>query len=171
MPLTAAPPPEPANTATAGTATARWLSDCPADLDVERAQGRQRCSEPPSRRPESARPVLDAHWVEDRLGTSALDRLTGLFVGTIHAFCFRLPQQRVSGYEIYDVVDDNQLTAFLSHPGGVPAQCAQLDQQGQLFASISAFLKSVDVVENELLDPVTMPDPFGFHTARLRRDY
>jgi DNA helicase-2/ATP-dependent DNA helicase PcrA len=42
-----------------------------------------------------------AHRVEDRLGTAALDRLAGLFVGTIHAFCFRLLQQ-VPRYETYD---------------------------------------------------------------------
>ena len=35
-----------------------------------------------------------AHRVEDRLGVAALDRLAELFVGTIHAFCFRLLQQR-----------------------------------------------------------------------------
>src|SRR5438552_19129180 len=55
-----------------------------------------------------------AHRVEDRLGTAALDQLAGLFVGTIHSFCFRLLQQRVPRYETYDVLDDNQLTAFLS---------------------------------------------------------
>ena len=45
---------------------------------------------------------------------AALDRLAGLFVGTIHAFCFRLLQQQVPRYETYDVLDDNQLTAFFS---------------------------------------------------------
>jgi len=55
-----------------------------------------------------------AHRVEDRLGAAALDGLAGLFVGTIHAFCFRLLQQRVPRYETYDVLDDNQLTAFLA---------------------------------------------------------
>ena len=39
----------------------------------------------------------------------------------------------------------------------------------RLFASIERFLKSVDVVENELLDPATMPDPFGTVLARLLR--
>jgi DNA helicase-2/ATP-dependent DNA helicase PcrA len=29
-----------------------------------------------------------AHRVEDRLGRRALDRLNGLFVGTIHSYCF-----------------------------------------------------------------------------------
>jgi DNA helicase-2/ATP-dependent DNA helicase PcrA len=107
-----------------------------------------------------------AHRVEDRLGTAALDRLAGLFVGTIHAYCFRLLQQRVPRYETYDVLDDNQLTAFLSRAAS-RLNVRQLDQQGRLCASITAFLKSVDVVENELLDPSTMPDPFG----SVLRDY
>jgi DNA helicase-2/ATP-dependent DNA helicase PcrA len=101
-----------------------------------------------------------AHRVEDRLGTAALDQLSGLFVGTIHAFCFRLLQQRVPKYETYDVLDDNQLTAFLSREANRLGM-RQLDPANRLFASIAAFLKSVDVVENELLDPATMPDPFG----------
>lgn len=101
-----------------------------------------------------------AHRVEDRLGVPALDRLAGLFVGTIHAFCFRLLQQRVPRYETYDVLDDNQLTAFLSREAN-RLNIRQLDDKNRLFASIAAFLKSVDVVENELLDPATMPDPFG----------
>ena len=101
-----------------------------------------------------------AHRVEDRLGVAALDRLAGLFVGTIHAYCFRLLQQHVPRYETYDVLDDNQLTAFLSREAN-RLGIRQLDQHNRLFASIAAFLKSVDVVENELLDPATMPDPFG----------
>src|SRR3954468_17681452 len=52
--------------------------------------------------------------IEGRLGRPALDRLNGLFVGTIHSYCFRLLQQNVPRYETYDVLDDNQLTAFLS---------------------------------------------------------
>lgn len=42
-------------------------------------------------------------------------------VGTIHVFCFRLLQHRVPRYETYDVLDDNQLTAFLSRVGRVSA--------------------------------------------------
>src|SRR5215472_815309 len=100
------------------------------------------------------------HRVEDRLGTAALDLLAGLFVGTIHSFCFQLLQQRVPRYETYDVLDDNQLTAFLSREAN-RLQIRQFDGRQRLFASIAAFLKSVDIVENELLDPAAMPDPFG----------
>jgi DNA helicase-2/ATP-dependent DNA helicase PcrA len=101
-----------------------------------------------------------ADRVAGRLGRATLDRLSGLFVGTIHAFCFRLLQQRVPRYQTYDVLDDNQLTAFLSREAS-RLELRQLDAGGRLFASIAAFLKGVDVVENELLDPATMPDPFG----------
>lgn len=101
-----------------------------------------------------------AHRVEDRLGTAALDRLSSLFVGTIHGFCFRLLQQSVPRYETYDVLDDNQQTAFLSRESS-RLELRQLDKRDRVFASIEAFLKGVDVVENELLDPATMPDPFG----------
>jgi DNA helicase-2/ATP-dependent DNA helicase PcrA len=102
-----------------------------------------------------------ASRVDGRLGPSALDLLGGLFVGTIHSYCFRLLQQHVPRYETYDVLDDNQLTAFLSREAN-RLRIRQLDPAGRdrLFASIQAFLKSVDVVENELLDPETMPDPF-----------
>lgn len=97
---------------------------------------------------------------QERLGRAALDRLTSLFVGTIHAYCFRLLQQHVPRYETYDVMDENQLTAFLSREA-TRLELKQLDPQNRTFASIAAFLKGVDVVENELLDPTTMPDPFG----------
>jgi DNA helicase-2/ATP-dependent DNA helicase PcrA len=37
--------------------------------------------------------------VEARLGRHTLDRLNGLFVGTIHSYCFRLLQQHVPRFE------------------------------------------------------------------------
>jgi DNA helicase II / ATP-dependent DNA helicase PcrA len=106
------------------------------------------------------------HRIEGRLGRSALDRLNGLFVGTIHSYCFRLLQQHVPRYETYDVLDDNQLTAFLSREAR-RLDMRQLDPGDRLYASIDAFLSGVDVVENELLDPGAMPAPFG----TILRDY
>lgn len=109
--------------------------------------------------------------VEEALGRDALDQLGGLFVGTIHAYCFRLLQEHVPHYETFDVLDENQLNAFVareSHQLGVKA----LDPggTGKLFASIQAFLKGLDVVENELIDPATVPEPFaGVLSAYLDR--
>jgi DNA helicase-2/ATP-dependent DNA helicase PcrA len=51
--------------------------------------------------------------VEERLGAVALERLRAAFVGTIHAYCFRLLQQHVARYETLDVLDERRLTAFL----------------------------------------------------------
>jgi DNA helicase II / ATP-dependent DNA helicase PcrA len=101
-----------------------------------------------------------AQRVEGRLGREALDRLTSLFVGTIHAYCFRLLQQRVPRFETYDVLDENRLTAFLARECN-RLELRQLDPRGRLFASIEAFAMGVEVIENELLDPATMPEPFS----------
>ena len=51
--------------------------------------------------------------------------------------------------------------------GDAGSSMRQLDPGNRLFASIAAFLKSVDVVENELLDPARCPSPFG----TVLRDY
>ncbi len=98
--------------------------------------------------------------VEHRLGRDALDQVGGIFIGTIHSYCFQLLQRFVPRYETYDVLDENQVTAFLAreaHRLGI----RDLDGRNRLFASIGSFLKNVDVVDNELLDPATIPDPFG----------
>src|SRR5437763_129294 len=42
--------------------------------------------------------------VAARLGGSFLDKLNGMFVGTIHSYCFRILQQQVPKYETYDVL-------------------------------------------------------------------
>jgi len=95
------------------------------------------------------------------IGPDALDRIGGLFVGTIHSYCFQLLQRHVARYETFDVLDENQLTAFLTREAN-RLEIRQLDPKGQnrLFASIQAFLEGVDVIDNELLDPMAMPEPF-----------
>jgi DNA helicase-2/ATP-dependent DNA helicase PcrA len=100
-----------------------------------------------------------ARRVEERSGTRAIDRLARLYVGTIHGFCYRLLRDHVQRYQTYDVLDENQLTAFLSREAS-RLKLRQLDSRQRLFASIAAFIKNVEVVENELLDPEKMRDPF-----------
>ncbi|MCZ2821049.1 ATP-dependent DNA helicase [Modestobacter sp. VKM Ac-2977] len=95
--------------------------------------------------------------VAERLGPQALDQLGGLYVGTIHAYCFRLLQTYVPRYETFDVLDENQLTAFLVR------EATRLDIKtidGTLFKSIRTFLDNLDVVENELLLPSQLDAPF-----------
>jgi DNA helicase II / ATP-dependent DNA helicase PcrA len=94
--------------------------------------------------------------VEERLGPQALDRLGAAFVGTIHAYCFRLLQQHVPRYETFDVLDERRLTAFLCREE--PALGLK-SLTGKLFASIRAFLTNLEVVENELILLADLDDP------------
>ncbi|MGH3437919.1 MAG: ATP-dependent helicase [Sciscionella sp.] len=95
----------------------------------------------------------------ERLGVSARDTLGRLFVGTIHAYCFRLLQTYVPRYETYDVLDENQLTALLSREA-YRLQIRELSPTNRLFASIGEFLKNIGVVENELLTVSSLDEPF-----------
>jgi DNA helicase-2/ATP-dependent DNA helicase PcrA len=95
--------------------------------------------------------------VEERMGPEALDRLGAAFVGTIHAFCFRLLQQHVPRYETFDVLDDKRLTAFLSKQ---VRRIGLKDLTGKHFTSIRVFLSNLEVVENELIPVDRLADPF-----------
>ena len=48
--------------------------------------------------------------VAARLGEEALNRLNGMFVGTIHSYCFRALQQQVPHYEAFDVCKSRSKT-------------------------------------------------------------
>jgi DNA helicase-2/ATP-dependent DNA helicase PcrA len=93
------------------------------------------------------------------VGPQILDQFGALFAGTIHSYCFQLLQTHVPRYETYDVLDDKQLTALLTREAH-RLDIRQFDNNKRLFGSIARFLQAVDVVENELLDPHSMSDPF-----------
>jgi DNA helicase-2/ATP-dependent DNA helicase PcrA len=96
---------------------------------------------------------------EPRLGQAFLDKLGLMFVGTIHSYCFDLLTRYVPKYEMFDVLDEHRLTAFLTREAytiGLP----QLDPRNRLFAGIRAFLTNLEVIENELLEPDALEDPF-----------
>lgn len=95
--------------------------------------------------------------VEQRMGTSALDKLGAAFVGTIHAFCFRFLQQYVPLYETYDVLDERRITAFLCRE---EYTLGLKSFKGKQFSSIKSFLGNLDVVENELIQTPQLDDPF-----------
>jgi DNA helicase-2/ATP-dependent DNA helicase PcrA len=91
-----------------------------------------------------------------KLGHTTLDRIGGMFVGTIHAYCFRVLQQYVPRYETFDVLDDNRLTAFLTREA---RRIGLKELDGTLFKSIRTFLTNLEVIENELLEPHQLDDP------------
>lgn len=103
--------------------------------------------------------------VTEALGEGAADQLGRLFVGTIHAYCFRLLQTYVPRYETYTPLDANQLVNLL-YREGTQLKLKQQFGGGKLFQGIDNFLRSVDVVENELIDTASLPDD-GFRTTLL----
>lgn len=95
--------------------------------------------------------------VENLLGVEFLDRLNGMFVGTIHAYCFRLLQQYVPRYEAFDVLDTHRLTAFLTREAYSIGVVPKVHQK--LFKGIQLFGASLEVIENELLEPAQLNEP------------
>ncbi|MCQ3809988.1 MAG: ATP-dependent helicase [Acidimicrobiia bacterium] len=63
-------------------------------------------------------------------------------------------------YETYDVLEENQPAALISREAR-RLDVRQFDRNSRLFASIRLFLRSVEVVDNELLDRDVLPDDFG----------
>lgn len=98
--------------------------------------------------------------VQERLGAAAADRLTRLFVGTIHGYCLRLLQEEVPGYDVYEVLDDHGVAALLSREA-YKLELRDLDEKKRLYAAIKRFLRNLQVVECELLDPEVISPPFG----------
>ena len=97
--------------------------------------------------------------LEQKLGVEAVDQLSGLYVGTIHGYCFQFLQQYVPKYETFDVLDESQHVAFLCREAS-HLNIKSVVASNKLFEAIDIFNKSVQVLENELLDPNVMPDPF-----------
>ena len=97
--------------------------------------------------------------LEQRLGVEAVDQLSGLYVGTIHGYCFQFLQQYVPRYESFDVLDESQHVAFLCREA-TRLSLKSVVSSNKLFEAIDLFNKSVQVLENELLDSKSMPEPF-----------
>src|SRR5262245_31428842 len=97
--------------------------------------------------------------VAEAKGQAFLDRLSPMFVGTIHAYCLRLLQDHVPEFGNFDVLDENRLAGLLSREH----KRLELSKLGmQHWRPIFDFLRNADVMENELLDPLPLKGtPFG----------
>jgi DNA helicase-2/ATP-dependent DNA helicase PcrA len=95
--------------------------------------------------------------VTAKLGHGATEQLGRLFVGTIHAYCFRLLQTYVPKYETYTPLDENQLMNVLFRER-TRLGLKKFDPDDKVFRGVARFQKSVDVVENELLPPDKLDD-------------
>lgn len=80
-------------------------------------------------------------------GEEACARLGEMYVGTIHGYCLRILED-VFGYGDHDPLDENQEMAFILREGWGLG----LGQSGSYSRNCAEFLRSIDVVYNELLD-------------------
>ncbi|MFO0650691.1 MAG: ATP-dependent DNA helicase [Polyangiales bacterium] len=98
--------------------------------------------------------------VAERLPDLALERLAPMFVGTIHAYCLRLLQERAPRFATFDLYDAHRVIGLLLREYD-DLGLAALETRGRV-QTVRGFLRSVDVVENEDLDvTAALPDgPF-----------
>lgn len=86
-------------------------------------------------------------------GEGFLDRLGPMFIGTIHAYCFRLLQDHVPRFGNYDILDENRLAGLLSREH----KRLELSKLGsQHWRPIFDFVRNADVMENEQIDPLVL---------------
>jgi DNA helicase-2/ATP-dependent DNA helicase PcrA len=97
--------------------------------------------------------------VAESKGQDFLDRLSPMFVGTIHAYCLHMLQDHVPEFGNFDILDEDRLAGLLSREH----KRLELSKLGtQHWRPIFDFLRNADVMENELLDPQPMKGtPFG----------
>ena len=81
-------------------------------------------------------------------GPDFRDRLGPMFVGTIHAYCFRILQNHVPKYGNYDVLDENRHAGFLSREF---RRIGLSKLQAKHWAPIRDFAQTVDVIANEFI--------------------
>jgi DNA helicase-2/ATP-dependent DNA helicase PcrA len=84
--------------------------------------------------------------VRDLQGDNACVRLGEMYVGTIHAYCFRVLQDYF-GFGDYEVLDDNQEMAFILREGWAFGL-----GNGNYSKNCQAFVQSANVVYDELLN-------------------
>ncbi len=80
-------------------------------------------------------------------GKEACAKLGEMYVGTIHGYCLRILEDYF-GYGDYDVLDENQEMAFILREGW----SLGLNKSGRYAENCKDFIKSINVVYDELLD-------------------
>jgi DNA helicase-2/ATP-dependent DNA helicase PcrA len=92
-------------------------------------------------------------------GEDTANKLGGMYVGTIHGYCFQLLSKHISQYEAYEVADENQFAAFLLRYAN--KLNIKAFGEGKLFAGITRFNENLQVFENEMLTLDQVPEDFA----------
>lgn len=101
---------------------------------------------------DNLRSKIEMH-ISEMLGVEFLPRLSQMFIGTIHSYCFQFLQKHAPEYAIFDVADEHKVAGLLSKE----YENVGLDKLGinKHWETISTFLENMNAVENELI-PVEM---------------
>lgn len=93
--------------------------------------------------------------VQVQLPDYDLGRLARMYVGTIHAYCLRLLQERVPQYATYELFDEHRVVGLLVRE----AKALGLDEfEGDTVVDrVRLFRDTADVVENEMLPVGSLP--------------
>ncbi len=94
----------------------------------------------------------------ERLGSRCGPLLAQLFVGTIHAYCFRLLQRLDPRFGSFDLLDDHRLTALIAREY---VRLGLIHFGSQRWVVIGSFIRNLQVVENELIPPEQLAGEFG----------
>jgi DNA helicase-2/ATP-dependent DNA helicase PcrA len=85
-----------------------------------------------------------------------LDRLSPMFVGTIHGWCLRFLQERVPRYATYDLFEEHRLVGLVTREyWDIGIQ--DLSADTNMTRNAQRFLATVSVVQNELLAADELP--------------
>ena len=99
-------------------------------------------------------------------GKEIADKLGSMYVGTIHGFCYQLLTTYVGRFESFDVIDENQLAAFVQRQSSM-LKVKELDASGTLFKGINIFRENLEIIENEMLDIELMPENLKFSVKKF----
>jgi DNA helicase-2/ATP-dependent DNA helicase PcrA len=88
--------------------------------------------------------------IAESKGEAYLDRLSPMYIGTIHAYCFRLLQDFVPELGNHDLLDENRLAGLLSREEK-NLELKNIIPAGKHWQCIGEFRRNADIVENELI--------------------
>ncbi len=95
--------------------------------------------------------------------------LGGMYIGTIHSFCFQYVKEIKPGFRNYDIIDENKQLLFLSRHGydiGLP----QLSQRREPpFNPIIRFIKTIDIIkQNQIPETQILKTAPQFYDCYLK---
>ncbi len=96
----------------------------------------------------------------DACGEKVRGRLARMFVGTIHAYCFKLLQDHVPKYGNFDVLDEHRHAGLLAREGNRLSIATRLGTTGR-WASVQEWKTTVDVIGNELIPRAHLQGDLG----------